>query len=240
MGSKKKEWGLHFPGPPSLEECSHISRQQGERESTVAGGQGPGRVPAVLSLAADARGGQLSHRCPRGRWWPTGDLRVVVQCLFPCKSGVQLCLSYQAGKMHNIQRHPLCRFPHCLWSSDCNCHLCQPVPHPCSTGRAGGSLGLGSFGGHWSTCPPAYCVFSSPPPVQSTSRNMQRRRHWKSRKRALETAHRRVLCLTFRKTRPRIWSCSRKSTCFSERLLFPNHEKQTIIFIFKQSNFFYY
>lgn len=65
IGSKKKVWGLRFPGPSSLEECSHISRQQGERESTLAGGQGPRCVPAVLSLAADARGGQLSHTCPR-------------------------------------------------------------------------------------------------------------------------------------------------------------------------------
>jgi hypothetical protein len=54
------------------------------------------------------------------------------------------------------------------------------------------------------------------------------------------TVHWRVLCLTFQKTKPMTWSCSRKSTCFSERLLFPSHEKQIIIFIFKQSNFFYY
>ena len=72
--------------------------------------------------------------------------------------------------------------------------------------------------------------------LKSASRNMQWRGHWKSRKRAPEAAFWRVLCLTFWKMRPRTWSCSRKSTCFSERLLFPNHVKQTIIFIFKQSN----
>ena len=132
IGSKKKVWGLHFPGSSSVEECSYISRQQGERESALAGGLGPGRLPAVLGLAADARGGQLSHTCPRGRWWPTGDLRVVLQCVCSPANQVFSSASLTKGaKSITSKDISLCSFPLCLYSSDYdNFHLCQSVPPP--------------------------------------------------------------------------------------------------------------
>lgn len=160
--------------------------------------------------------------------------------IFPCKLSLLCCSSQypfpQGAKCRNpVPKKSPCGIP--LSCSDHDyCHLCPPgvqgkfePPQPCQ---------LFEVAKHMPTHSLPLLSFSHP--VQSTSRNMPRRRHWKNRKRAPGTAHRRALCLTFPKMRPRIWSCSRKSTCFSERLLFPNHEKQTIIFIFKQSNFFYY
>ena len=50
--------------------------------------------------------------------------------------------------------------------------------------------------------------FSSSFRPQSTSRNMQQRRLWRSRKRGQATLHPKAPCLTSQKTRPRTWSCS--------------------------------
>lgn len=53
---------------------------------------------------------------------------------------------------------------------------------------------------------PFFCLF----PPQSTSRNMQQRRLWRSRKKGPATLHLKAPCLTSQKTKPRTWSCSNR------------------------------
>lgn len=99
---------------------------------------------------------------------------MVMQCTYSPANQVFCVVSLTKGaKCTNSKDISLWDFP--LSFSDRNCHLCYPR----DVMKAPTSLGLSSLGvAEAHACSLMALVFSlSPPPVQSTSRNMQRRRH---------------------------------------------------------------
>lgn len=114
------------------------------------------------------------------------------------------------------------------------CLLCQSVPTPCSTGTC-------ELPWTWQlcrntdTCLSLTQSFSLLHPLHRAHQKYATEA-LKSRKEGTGDSSTGSMSDFSEERGPEIWSCS-KHLLFQKDYYFPNHEKQTIIFIFKQSNF---